>query len=75
VLLLLLLHLAAHTLELSDPISSTMPEHLGQLTALQQLSISICHNLAELPRSVALLSRLKHLALHNCRKYVWRNGG
>jgi hypothetical protein len=37
---------------------------------LQQLSLSICHNLAALPRSVALLSRLKHLALHNCRKYV-----
>jgi Leucine-rich repeat (LRR) protein len=67
-LLLLLVLSTAHTLELSDPISSTLPEELGQLAALQHLSLSICHNLVELPQSVALLSGLQTLALHNCRK-------
>lgn len=59
---------AAHTLELSDPISSALPEQLGRLSALHDLTITNCENLSQLPAGVQYLSGLQHLHLHNCRK-------
>lgn len=57
-------------LHLEFPNLKILPEWLGQLTTLEELSISHCHNLRSLPESIRNLTALKTLHIWDSQSLV-----
>ncbi|CAL4905339.1 unnamed protein product [Urochloa decumbens] len=62
-------------LEMAFPNLQTLPEWLGQLTTLEELSIFKCFNLTPLPASIQNLTALKKLQIRLCPRLVKRCKG
>ncbi|KAJ4799727.1 CC-NBS-LRR disease resistance protein [Rhynchospora pubera] len=53
-------------LQLKNISSASLPDSIGEIQSLQNLSIDDCANLTSLPNSLRGLSRLEGLSIHGC---------
>ncbi|WVZ12158.1 hypothetical protein V8G54_016688 [Vigna mungo] len=54
------------TLDIESCMSTSLPDWLGDMTTLEELSIGFCKKLRSLPSSIQRLTNLSYLSIHCC---------